>query len=78
MSFQFALNVIDFKRRRILIEDGKGAKDRMVYMSNDVLIALAAFLKVRPSSRSRRIFLVEKGPCKGQPIPIRGIQKRME
>ena len=73
-----ALNVIDYKRRRILIEDGKGAKDRMVYMSNDALLALAAYLKVRPSSRSRRIFLVEKGPCTGQPISIRGIQKRME
>jgi len=72
------LKAIDFKRRKILIEDGKGAKDRMVYMSNDALIALAAYLKVRPSSRYRRIFLVEKGPCTGQPISIRGIQKRME
>jgi site-specific recombinase XerD len=73
-----ALNVIDFKRRKILIEDGKGSKDRIVYMSNDALRALAAYLKVRPSSRSRRVFLVEKGPCTGHPLSIRGIQKRME
>jgi len=72
------LNVIDFKRRKILIEDGKGSKDRIVYMSNDALRALAAYLKARPSSRSRRVFLVEKGPCTGHPLSIRGIQKRME
>jgi site-specific recombinase XerD len=72
------LKVIDFKRRKILIEDGKGAKDRMVYMSNDALQTLIAYLKARRSSRSKKIFLVEKGPCTGHPISIRGIQKRME
>jgi len=70
--------VIDFKQRKILIEDGKGSKDRIVYMSNDALQALAAYLKVRASSKCRKVFLVEKGPCTGQPISIRGIQKRME
>ena len=73
-----AVGVIDFKRRTIIVEDGKGAKDRIVYMSNDALHALAAYLKVRPTSRARKIFLVGKGSCTGQPISIRGIQKRME
>ena len=50
----------------------------MVYMSHDALESLAAYLRVRPASRARRIFLVRKGPCTGQPISIRGIQKRME
>jgi site-specific recombinase XerD len=72
------LGAIDFKRRRILVEDGKGAKDRIVYMSNDALQSLAAYLKVRSASRIKKVFLVEKGPCTGQPISIRGIQKRME
>ena len=31
------MGVIDVNRRTILIEDGKGAKDRVVYMSNDAL-----------------------------------------
>jgi site-specific recombinase XerD len=70
--------VIDVKRRTILVEDGKGAKDRIVYMSNDVLQSLAAYLRVRPVSGTRKIFLAEKGPCTGQPISIRGIQRRME
>lgn len=72
------MGVVDVKRRTILIEDGKGAKDRIVYMSNDVLHALAAYLRVRPASKTRKIFLAEKAPCTGQPISIRGIQRRME
>jgi site-specific recombinase XerD len=72
------MGVIDVKRRTILIEDGKGAKDRIVYMSNDALQCLAAYLRVRPASRTRKIFLGEKGPSTGQPISIRGIQRRME
>lgn len=72
------IGIIDVKRRTLLIEDGKGAKDRIVYMSNDALQALAAYLKVRPASRARKIFLAEKGESKGQPISIRGIQRRME
>lgn len=73
-----SVGVVDFKLRKILIEDGKGSKDRIVYMSNDALDALAGYLKVRSSSKSRRVFLVEKGLCTGHPISIRGIQKRME
>jgi len=72
------LGVIDFTRSRILVEDGKGAKDRIVYMSNDAIHALATYLKVRSASRTKKVFLVEKGPCTGQSISIRGIQKRME
>ncbi|MHB8092065.1 MAG: tyrosine-type recombinase/integrase [Syntrophales bacterium] len=73
-----SLDVLDFKNRKILIEDGKGSKDRIVYMSNDVIHALAVYLKVRMLSRAKNVFLVEKGTSKGQPISIRGIQKRME
>lgn len=72
------IGVIDVKRRTILVEDGKGGKDRVVYLSHDALQTLAAYLKVRPPSRSRKIFLSEKTPHKGQPISIRGIQWRME
>jgi site-specific recombinase XerD len=72
------IGVIDVKHRTILVEDGKGGKDRVVYISHDALQVLAAYLRVRPPSRTRKIFLVEKEPCKGQPISIRGIQRRME
>lgn len=73
-----SLAAIDVKRRRIFVENGKGAKDRVVYISDDALEALGAYFRVRPLSRAKKVFLVEKGPCRGKPISVRGIQKRME
>jgi site-specific recombinase XerD len=73
-----ALGDIDLKRRTLHIQDGKGAKDRIVYISNDALHALLDYLRVRPANKVKKVFLVEKGPLTGQPISVRGIQKRME
>jgi site-specific recombinase XerD len=73
-----SLGDIDLKRRMLFIHDGKGAKDRMVYISNDALHVLLDYLRVRLSNKVKKVFLVEKGPLTGQPISIRGIQKRME
>jgi site-specific recombinase XerD len=69
---------IDIKQRRILVVDGKGGKDRVVYISDDAAEALVAYLKQRSHRRAKGVFLVEKGDYKGQPISVRGIQKRME
>ncbi len=73
-----SLGNIDLKRRILFIQDGKGAKDRIVYISNDALAALLEYLRVRPANKVKKVFLVEKGPLTGQPLSIRGIQKRME
>ena len=73
-----SLGNIDLKRRTLLIQDGKGARDRIVYISNDALRALLEYIRVRAASKARKVFLVEKGPYTGQPLSIRGIQKRME
>jgi site-specific recombinase XerD len=72
------LGAIDCKRRRIIVLNGKGPKDRVVYISDDAHDALVAYLKVRAHCRVKNVFLVEKGNCKGQRISVRGIQKRME
>jgi site-specific recombinase XerD len=72
------LDVIEFRRRRIWVRDGKGRKDRMVYVSNDAMKALIEYLKSRPEVKTRKVFLVEKGTYKDQPISVRGIQKRLE
>ena len=72
------LGAIDLKRRRLMVEQGKGGKDRVVYISNDAHDALIAYLKIRSRNRTKRIFLVEKGTYKGQAISVRGIQKRIE
>ncbi len=72
------LSAIDFKRKQILVQNGKGSKDRVVYISDDAHAALVKYLQVRPHSRAKKVFLVEKKPCRGNPISVRGIQKRME
>ncbi len=71
-------HAIDFERKNILVLNGKFRKDRIVYMSDDTIDALQAYLKVRPSSRVRKVFLVQKGIYKGRPISVRGIQNRIE
>lgn len=69
---------IDFEKKSILVLNGKFRKDRIVYMSDDTIDALQAYIKVRPSSRVRKVFLVQKGRYKGKPLSIRSIQKRIE
>jgi site-specific recombinase XerD len=72
------LSALDLPRRQLFVYHGKGAKDRIVYISTDAYQALMKYLKVRPSGRAKKIFLVGKGSYKGRPISVRGIQKRME
>jgi len=73
-----SLDAIDYRRSQIMVRSGKGAKDRVVYISNDAGNALAAYLRKRDQTKEQKIFLVEKGLCKGKPISVRGIQKRIE
>lgn len=72
------LGDIDYSRSQIMVKCGKGKKDRVVYISNDAASALAKYLRKRPVTKEQKIFLVEKGVCRGQPISVRGIQKRIE
>jgi len=72
------IDAIDQNRRKILVQSGKGRKDRVVYLSSDALRALTDYLKVRPASSSRHVLLAGKGPHRGKPISVRGIQKRIE
>jgi site-specific recombinase XerD len=74
---QLTVDAVEYGRRQIFISHGKGAKDRVVYMSEDARSALSAYL-ARRSSKAKALFLVQKGPMKGSPISVRGIQKRIE
>jgi len=69
---------IDFERKRILVLNGKYRKDRIVYMSDDTIDSLHAYIKVRPSSKTRKVFLVQKGSYRGKSLSIRSIQKLIE
>jgi site-specific recombinase XerD len=72
------LAAVDLPRAQLFIYAGKGGKDRVVYLSSDALKMLSRYLKKRPSSRAKKVFLVEKGTYKDKPLSVRGIQKRME
>lgn len=74
---ELTVDAIEYGRRQIFVSHGKGAKDRVVYMSEDARSALQAYL-ARRSSKARALFLVQKGPMKGNPLSVRGIQKRIE
>ncbi len=74
---ELTVDAIEYQRRQIFVFHGKGAKDRVVYMSEDARSALFAYLAKR-SSKARGLFLVQKGPMRGNPISVRGIQKRIE
>jgi len=71
------VDAIDPQRKQIFVAKGKGGKDRIVYISEDARSALWAYLAKR-SAKGKRLFLVQKGTMKGQPLSVRGIQKRME
>ena len=70
-------DAVESQRRQILVSNGKGGKDRVVYMSEDARSALLAYLEKR-SSKVKGLFLVQKGPMRGGPLSVRGIQKRIE
>jgi site-specific recombinase XerD len=72
------LSALDLRRRRLIVHNGKGGKDRVVYISDDAFFALKQYLQMRPRTKAKKIFLVEKGTFKGKGISVRGIQKRME
>jgi site-specific recombinase XerD len=74
---ELTVDAIEYGRRQIFIFHGKGAKDRVLYMSEDAHSALLAYLEKR-SSKARGLFLVQKGPMRGKPLSVRGIQKRIE
>jgi site-specific recombinase XerD len=70
-------DAVDYPRRQLFVSKGKGSKDRIVYLSEDARSALLAYLSKR-STKGKRLFLVQKGPMRGQPLSVRGIQKRIE
>lgn len=72
------LTALDLPRYQVFVYQGKGLKDRLVYLSKDAYIALVAYLEVRKYSRVKKLFLVEKGRFRGKPLNARGIQHRMQ
>ena len=74
---ELTVDEVEYPRRQIFVSNGKGGKDRVVYVSEDARSALLAYLAKR-SSKAKGLFLVQKGPMRGKPLSVRGIQKRIE
>jgi site-specific recombinase XerD len=75
---KLTMAALDLARSQLFVYEGKGVKDRVVYLSNDAHKILVQYLEARPSSRAKRVFLIETGRFKGRPIQVRGIQHRMQ
>jgi site-specific recombinase XerD len=74
---RLTVGAVELSRSRLFVANGKGRKDRVVYLSKDARSALEIYLN-RRASKAKRMFLVQKGPLTGTPISVRGIQKRIE
>lgn len=75
---KLTIAALDLPRSQLFVYEGKGVKDRVVYLSNDAYKILVEYLKERPSTRTKRVFLIDKGRFKGKSIQVRGIQHRMQ
>jgi len=71
------LEEIDWTQQSLRIEQGKGRKDRLVYLSTDALAALRACLPARPTGVPEGVvFWNQKRPHRA--LSAKGIQKKME
>ncbi len=61
---------------RWLLVNGKGSKQRRVPLDVDVAGVIQTYLLVeRPETRSTRLFIVAKGPTRGQPLTLEGLRR---
>ncbi len=75
---RLTVDAIDYRSRQLYVFNGKGSKDRVVYLSEDALSVLQSYMQKRKWAKEKRVFLVQKGLLRGKPISVRGIQKRIE
>lgn len=70
-------NDINAGERRVFIAEGKGGQERIVPISSRFFTALAAYLAdERPASAGTdRLFVVLKGPRRGQPLSAAGLDE---
>jgi site-specific recombinase XerD len=75
---RLTIDAIELERRHLFVLNGKGSKDRVVYMSEDTRSVIEDYLMQRGAIKVKGVFLGQKGPMKDKPITVRGIQKRIE
>ncbi len=74
-----ALEDVDFGQHIVVVRDGKGGQRRVVAVSNAALEEVLRYLdEERPHGSSLQLFLVLKGPRRGQPLSTRGLDMIIE
>jgi integrase/recombinase XerC len=68
---------IDWQQQALSVEQGKGRKDRRVYISADALSSLKECMNLRPS-RVVGDFVFWNQKRKNKPLSVKAIQKKME
>jgi site-specific recombinase XerD len=71
------LSDIDWTERALIIRQGKGRKDRRVYLSNDILSSLEQLFSQRPRTIPEDVVFWNQKRL-SQPLSIKAIQKKME
>jgi integrase len=62
--------------RRVFIAEGKGGRQRLIPVSGRFFAEVAAYLDAeRPPGTSDRVFVVLKGPRRGQPLSAKGMDE---
>src|SRR5256886_22545 len=63
--------------RRVFIVEGKAGRQRLIPVSGRFFAAVAAYLDTErpPDARTDRVFLVLKGPRRGQPLSAKGMDE---
>jgi integrase/recombinase XerD len=63
--------------RRVFIAEGKGGRQRLIPVSGRFFAAVAAYLDAErpPHTRTDRVFVVLKGPRRGQPLSAKGMEE---
>jgi len=63
----------------VFIAEGKGGHQRLIPVSSRFFASVAAYLdSERPATSSDRVFLVLKGPRRGQPLSPAGLDQILE
>jgi integrase/recombinase XerD len=63
--------------RRVFVAEGKGGRQRLIPVSGRFFAAVAAYLDAErpPGAGTDRVFVVLKGPRRGQPLSARGMEE---
>lgn len=71
------LSDIDWTERALIIRQGKGRKDRRVYLSSDILSSLEQLFSQRPRTIPEDVVFWNQKRL-SEPLSIKAIQKKME